>query len=413
MIPTASCSWASRPARGASRTCSPIGRCARGRARSSRAARSRARSTPPTASGSASSSSTPPEPRPSPTSRRPAARGAPRRAGATRSTAALAKVGMMPFHPWIDDDLLDRARRTAPSSRRSRWWSARPRTRWSCSATRCPVLPDDVAVMFLAGKASNLGITDETRVRAAFDACDGDLVEAVADLDLHVPNELLARAHDARGQRGVPLPVQLGGAGAAGLSRARSAVHLRHPRREHVAGVRGGRRYPCAPPTRCRCACARMDELRRRRRSPRRCHRRVARARARRPRRRRRDGRRCRRARVCRSGWETRGRELARGQGRDRHRRQSGHRQGVCAGARRRRRHRLRHRAVHHRGRPSAPRHRRCHRPRDRRARRNRRSRSRSTIATTTRSRRSSRACSTNTVASTCWSTTRSSSPTS
>ena len=36
-------------------------------------------------------------------------------------------------------------------------------------------------------------------MRAAFDACGGDLVEAVADLELHVPNELLARAHAARG----------------------------------------------------------------------------------------------------------------------------------------------------------------------------------------------------------------------
>ena len=33
------------------------------------------------------------------------------------------------------------------------------------------------------------------------EACDGDLVEAIADLELHVPNELMARAHRARGQR--------------------------------------------------------------------------------------------------------------------------------------------------------------------------------------------------------------------
>ncbi len=62
-----------------------------------------------------------------------------------------------------------------------------------------PALPEDIAVIFLAGKAAGLGITDEARVRAALAACDGDLVEAVADLELHVPNELLARAHRARG----------------------------------------------------------------------------------------------------------------------------------------------------------------------------------------------------------------------
>ena len=55
--------------------------------------------------------------------------------------AALAKVGMMPFHPWVDDDLLHGAgapRRRCP---RSRWSSAPPRTRWSCSATRCRRCP--------------------------------------------------------------------------------------------------------------------------------------------------------------------------------------------------------------------------------------------------------------------------------
>ena len=36
-------------------------------------------------------------------------------------------------------------------------------------------------------------------MRAAFAACGGDLVEAVADLELHLPNELLARGHEARG----------------------------------------------------------------------------------------------------------------------------------------------------------------------------------------------------------------------
>jgi para-nitrobenzyl esterase len=112
--------------------------------------------------------------------------------------ASLAKVGMMPFHPWVDNDLL-----TAPAHR-----AELPAIPLVVGTTahemelfrdQVPVLADDIALMYLAGKAANLGITDESRVRAAFDACGGDLVEAVADLELHVPNELLARAHRARG----------------------------------------------------------------------------------------------------------------------------------------------------------------------------------------------------------------------
>jgi para-nitrobenzyl esterase len=111
---------------------------------------------------------------------------------------ALAKVGMMPFHPWIDGDLL-----TAPAHR-----AELPPIPLVVGTTahemelfrdQVPVLPDDIAVMYLAGKAAHLGITDEARVRAAFDACGNDLVEAVADLELHLPNELLARAHRGRG----------------------------------------------------------------------------------------------------------------------------------------------------------------------------------------------------------------------
>ena len=112
--------------------------------------------------------------------------------------AALAKVGMMPFHPWVDDDLL-----SAPAHR-----AALPAIPLVVGTTahemelfrdQVPQLPEDIAVSYLASKAVNLGITDEERVRAAFAACGGDLVEAVADLEEHLPNELLARGHEARG----------------------------------------------------------------------------------------------------------------------------------------------------------------------------------------------------------------------
>jgi para-nitrobenzyl esterase len=112
--------------------------------------------------------------------------------------ASLAKVGMMPFHPWIDDDLLTGAAHRAelPPIPLVVGTTAHE---MELFRDQVPVLPEDVAVMFLAGKAAGLGITDEARVRGALDACGGDLVEAVADLELHLPNELLARAHRARG----------------------------------------------------------------------------------------------------------------------------------------------------------------------------------------------------------------------
>jgi para-nitrobenzyl esterase len=112
--------------------------------------------------------------------------------------AALAKVGMMPFHPWVDDDLLTASPHRAPLP-------AIPLVvgttehEMELFRDQVPQLPEDIALTYLATKAVNLGITDDERVRAAFVACGGDLVEAVADLELHLPNELLARGHEARG----------------------------------------------------------------------------------------------------------------------------------------------------------------------------------------------------------------------
>jgi para-nitrobenzyl esterase len=112
--------------------------------------------------------------------------------------AALAKVGMMPFHPWVDGDLLDGPAHQAelPAIPLVVGTTAHE---MELFRDQVPQLPDDIAVMYLVGKAAALGIADEARVSAAFDACGGDLVEAVADLELHLPNELLARAHRARG----------------------------------------------------------------------------------------------------------------------------------------------------------------------------------------------------------------------
>jgi para-nitrobenzyl esterase len=111
---------------------------------------------------------------------------------------ALLKVGMMPFHPWIDGDVLT-ARAHESELPAIPLVVGTTAHEMELFRDQVPVLPPDIAVPFLAGKAAPLGITDEDRVRAAFGVGGDDMVEAVADLELHVPNELLARGHEARG----------------------------------------------------------------------------------------------------------------------------------------------------------------------------------------------------------------------
>src|SRR4051812_26162630 len=80
-------------------------------------------------------------------------------------TDSLAKVGMMPFHPWIDGDLLHGRAHESP-------FPAIPLVVGTTAhemelfRDQVPALPSDIAVPYLAGKAGNLGITDEACVRA-------------------------------------------------------------------------------------------------------------------------------------------------------------------------------------------------------------------------------------------------------
>jgi len=112
--------------------------------------------------------------------------------------AALPTVGMMPFHPWVDGDLLTGRAHTSP-------FPAIPLVVGTTAhemelfRDQVPVLPEEHALGFLGMKALTLGISDPDAVAAAFAAGGGDLVESVADLELHVPNEMIARAHEARG----------------------------------------------------------------------------------------------------------------------------------------------------------------------------------------------------------------------
>ena len=241
----------------------------------------RRRSTPPRPSGWASSSSTPPGLRASAdlasTSRSP--RSSPRRSETVAGGAGQGRHDAVPP--------LGR-RRPAVRARRHR--AELPAVPLVVGTTahemelfrdQVPVLPDEVAVMFLAGKAANLG--DHRRGAGcvpAFDACGGDLVEAVADLELHVPTSCSRAAH-ARGNAVCRYRFTWEAPVRRALSRARPAVHLRDARREHVARVRGRRRLAAAADALSARMQAALDRVRRRRRPGGRDHRHVARRRAR------------------------------------------------------------------------------------------------------------------------------------
>ena len=127
-------------------------------------------------------------------------------AQARADAALLATVGMMPFHPWVDDDLL-----TAGPLERARTGDLAPvpivigttEDEMELFRSAVPELPDDFAHAFLAPKlAAALGRpADRADIEAGL-AAAGDLVEAIADTDLHLPATVLA---DAQVAQGVPV----------------------------------------------------------------------------------------------------------------------------------------------------------------------------------------------------------------
>lgn len=112
--------------------------------------------------------------------------------------AARDKVGFMPFHPWIDGDMLT-AR--AHESRLPAVPLVVGTTAHEMELFRdqVPELPAEIGLIAAQAGAAKLGITDDGVVRRAFAVAGEDLVESIADVELHVPNELLARRHAARG----------------------------------------------------------------------------------------------------------------------------------------------------------------------------------------------------------------------
>jgi len=114
--------------------------------------------------------------------------------------SSQADVGAMPFHPWIDGELLQGPAHTAK-------FAPVPLVVGTTAhemelfRAQMPQLTEELTLVAATRSAARLGITDEARVHAAVEACGGDFVAATSDLELNIPNELLARQHAARGNR--------------------------------------------------------------------------------------------------------------------------------------------------------------------------------------------------------------------
>jgi para-nitrobenzyl esterase len=114
--------------------------------------------------------------------------------------ASQVDIGAMPFHPWIDGEMLQGAAHLAK-------FAPVPLVVGTTAhemelfRAQMPQLTEELTLVAATRSAARLGITDETRVQAAVDAAGGDFVTATSDLELNLPNELLARQHAARGNR--------------------------------------------------------------------------------------------------------------------------------------------------------------------------------------------------------------------
>lgn len=112
--------------------------------------------------------------------------------------ALFASVGMMPFHPWIDGDILTAAPLDADLA-------AVPivvgttADEMALFRDQIPDLPADQAEAWLAGKCTAFASDPARSARDGLAACGGDLATALADTELHVPASLLLDRHADRG----------------------------------------------------------------------------------------------------------------------------------------------------------------------------------------------------------------------
>lgn len=112
-----------------------------------------------------------------------------------------ATVGMMPFHPWVDGDVVPVApleAATAGALRTVPLVIGTTAHEMELFRPMVPTLPTEYAARYLQGRAAPLGLTPEG-VAAGLAACDGDLVAAIADIDLQLPALWLAESHARRG----------------------------------------------------------------------------------------------------------------------------------------------------------------------------------------------------------------------
>lgn len=119
----------------------------------------------------------------------------------SQAVAALARsVGMMPFHPWVDGEIVPSAPLVAMAE-----GTMAPVPLVVCTTAQemelfrdsVPQLPAEYAHKMLGPKAAQMGIGPDG-VQAGYAACGEDLVSAVADVDLCLPALRLADHHRAR-----------------------------------------------------------------------------------------------------------------------------------------------------------------------------------------------------------------------